>query len=182
MSFKYDNGCDDLYTKYLPNILSAFNLSLGLFSILLTFNQEYTLAAMMILIAAMIDRYDGRISRYFNASSELGKELDSLSDLTSFGIAPAILICIKFDFFNNGLLGELGIVMVFLYVISGSFRLANYNINEFKGYFLGVPITVAGSIITLFTLFKFNAQILIAIILLLLFAYLMLSKIKLKKF
>ncbi|MEO4053070.1 CDP-alcohol phosphatidyltransferase family protein [Solibacillus sp. CAU 1738] len=166
----------------MPNILSAFNLSLGLFSILLTFNKEYALAAMMILIAAVIDRYDGRIARFFNVSSELGKELDSLSDLTSFGIAPAILICIKFDFFNNGSLGELGIVIVFLYVISGSFRLANYNINEFEGYFTGVPITVAGSILTFFTIFNFNAQILIAIILLMLFAYLMVSKIQLKKF
>lgn len=169
-------------TKFLPNILSALNLSLGLASILLTFNKDYSLAAMMILIAAVIDRYDGRIARFFNVSSELGKELDSLSDLTSFGIAPAILICIKFNFFNFNLLDEIGLVVVFLYVISGAFRLANYNVNEFEGYFTGVPIPIAGSIVTIFTIFKFNNQNFIAIILLLLFAYLMVSKIKLKKF
>lgn len=169
-------------TKFLPNILSALNLSLGLASILLTFNKDYSLAAMMILIAAVIDRYDGRIARFFNVSSELGKELDSLSDLTSFGIAPAILICIKFNFFNFNLLDEIGLVVVFLYVISGAFRLANYNVNEFEGYFTGVPIPIAGSIVTIFTIFKFNNQNFIAIILLLLFAYLMVSKIKIKKF
>ena len=67
--------------KYIPNILTFLNLSFGILSIIQVINKYYLIAALFIIGAALIDRYDGRIARAFNVSSEIGKELDSLSDL-----------------------------------------------------------------------------------------------------
>ena len=76
----------------IPNIFTFINLSFGILSLLATFESNYQLACIFILLAALVDRYDGRIARYLQVSSDLGKELDSLADLVSFGVAPSILI------------------------------------------------------------------------------------------
>ena len=75
----------------IPNIFTFINLSFGILSLLSTFEDNYSLACIFILLAALVDRYDGRIARYLQVTSDLGKELDSLADLVSFGVAPSIL-------------------------------------------------------------------------------------------
>lgn len=167
----------------IPNLLTLTNLSLGILSTLETFNENYFSAAMLIIIAALIDGYDGKIARLLNTSSNLGKELDSLADLISFGVAPAFLILIKYYFSTLSHIEIIGICVSLSYIISGCYRLAKYNLSEFNGVFTGVPITVAGSIIALFSLVTPGNTIstLLSTILLITFAYLMVSKFKLKK-
>ena len=80
----------------IPNVFTFINLSCGIISILCTFEKNYLFASFFILIAALVDRYDGRIARWLNVSSELGKELDSLADLVSFGVAPSILMFLMY--------------------------------------------------------------------------------------
>ena len=164
----------------IPNIFTFINLSFGILSLLATFESNYQLACIFILLAALVDRYDGRIARYLQVSSDLGKELDSLADLVSFGVAPSILIFLLFDFYTLGPSKIFGII----FPICGAFRLARYNASEFNGVFTGVPITVTGSVLALFCLFTINKTIsaLIPFLLLLLGSYLMVSTFKLKKF
>ena len=172
-----------MFKKYIPNLLTFANLTLGVISILEIIIKNYFAAAILIIFAAFIDRYDGRAARFFNVSSELGKELDSLSDLVSFGIAPAFLIFTKFDFFSAGIIRLAGVCFLLLYIMSGAYRLARYNIGKSDGIFLGVPITIAGLIIALYALFIPSNIIsaLVSAMLLLLLSCLMVSKIRFKK-
>jgi len=170
--------------KSIPNLLTSTNLSLGVLSILETFKLNYFLAAIFIIIAALIDRYDGRIARFLNVSSDLGKQLDSLSDLISFGVAPAFLVFFKYNFLDLDYMKVIGVCFLLSYIISGSYRLAKYNTSQFDGVFTGVPITVTGSIVALFSLVTPNNgifSILLSIALLALLTYLMISKFKFKK-
>jgi len=175
---------ESMLKKSIPNLLTSTNLSLGVLSILETFKENYFLAAIFIIIAALIDRYDGRIARFLNVSSDLGTQLDSLSDLISFGVAPAFLVFIKYNFLDLDYMKVIGGCFLLSYIISGSYRLAKYNTSQFDGIFTGVPITVTGSIIALFSLVTPNNgifSILLSIILLALLTYLMVSKFKFKK-
>lgn len=168
----------------IPNLLTFTNLSLGVLSILETFKENYFLSAIFILIAALIDRYDGRIARFLNVSSDLGKQLDSLSDLISFGVAPAFLIFFKYNFLDLDYMEVIGACFLLSYIISGSYRLAKYNAIQFDGIFTGMPITVAGSIIALFSLATPSNSIfsiLSLITLLVILTYLMVSELKFKK-
>ena len=75
----------------IPNMLTSLNLVLGMGSIISTFQGNFYQAAILIVLAMVADGLDGRVARFFNSSSDFGKELDSLCDLVSFGVAPAIL-------------------------------------------------------------------------------------------
>ena len=76
----------------VPNIFTLSNMSCGIMSILMSFEGNYKLSALFILLAGIFDRYDGRVARYLKVDNDLGKELDSLCDVVSFGVAPSILI------------------------------------------------------------------------------------------
>ncbi|MPQ43038.1 CDP-diacylglycerol--serine O-phosphatidyltransferase [Clostridium tarantellae] len=168
----------------IPNIFTFINLSFGIFSLLATYNKEYFLAALFIIIAGLVDRYDGRVARYLNVSSDLGKELDSLADLVSFGVAPSLLTFMLYNFNSLGPNGFLGYILVIIFPICGAFRLARYNTASFGGVFTGVPITIAGCVMALFIMItaKHPTNIVLPIILMILFSYLMVSKFQLKKF
>lgn len=172
-----------MFVKYIPNLLTFSNLSLGLFSILELFKQNYLASAMFILFAALIDRYDGKIARRLNVCSEFGKELDSLADLVSFGIAPALLIYMKFNFNEVGVLKLAGIILLVIYVISGAHRLALFNIKKFEGTFRGIPITVAGLVLSTYALVLPNTiiSLFVSAVSMLILSYLMVSNIKIKK-
>ena len=167
----------------IPNIFTFINLSFGILSLLATFEQEYLLSAIFIIIAALVDRYDGRVARFLNVSSDLGKELDSLADLVSFGVAPAILTFLLYNFSTLGPKGILGYALLLTFPICGAFRLARYNASSFQGVFTGVPITIAGSIIAIFALFTANnlTTVFLPVILMIIFSYLMVSNLKFKK-
>lgn len=166
--------------RYIPNIFTFFNLALGILAIMCIFNQDYFDSALLILLAAVMDRYDGKIARKFNATSEIGKELDSLSDLISFGVAPTILM------WNIALIhfGILGIIVTILYAIAGAYRLARYNVMDFDGIYYGIPITMSGGIVAIISLYltKYKINIIILAFIMLLLAYIMITKkIRLKK-
>lgn len=164
----------------VPNIFTLSNLAFGVLSLIMTFQGDYKMASLFILIAGLIDRYDGRVARFLDVSSEIGKELDSLADLVSFGVAPSILI---FNLYNFSELGFLGYLLLLIFPMSGAYRLARYNITAFDGLFTGVPITAAGSFLALYSLLTMDrvAQPILPIILVVMFSYLMISKLRFKK-
>lgn len=163
----------------IPNIFTFINLTFGMLSIMFAFTNNLNLSAMMVLCAALVDRYDGRIARLINAESMIGKELDSLADLISFGAAPAILSWSIFliDY------GVFGYILTILFPIAGAFRLARYNVTQFNNVFSGMPITIAGSLLAIYNLISLNVihYEIISLIVILLLSYLMVSKMKIKK-
>lgn len=127
------------------NVLTLLNLGLGGFAIIACINGQLHLSLLFIFIAALADRFDGMIARKFHIESDLGKQLDSMSDIISFGVAPALLL-------YQGILhlfGFPGIFFTIFYIACGAFRLARFNIAENDGYFTGLPITAAGCLLTL---------------------------------
>lgn len=164
----------------VPNIFTFANLACGVLSLLATFNSDYKWASLFIIIASLIDRYDGRVARVLQVSSEIGKELDSLADLVSFGVAPSILIFNLYNFINLGIIGYL---LVLIFPIAGAYRLARYNITPFNNVFMGVPITIAGSFLALYCLITLNNanSPIISIVLIIILSYLMVSKFQIKK-
>lgn len=163
----------------IPNLFTFANLSCGILAILFTLTDKPVAAAIFIVTAALIDRYDGRVARKFDASSPLGKELDSLADLVSFGAAPAVLAW--GTFLNN--FGFIGYLITIIYPICGAYRLARFNVSSFNNVFTGVPITVAGAIAAIdIIIFSFMPHRIISSILLLLLSYLMVSNVEFKKF
>ncbi|TDT60891.1 CDP-diacylglycerol--serine O-phosphatidyltransferase [Fonticella tunisiensis] len=163
----------------IPNFLTFLNLSFGMLSILLTLTDKPNMAALMIVCAALVDRYDGRIARLFNAESPLGKELDSLADLVSFGAAPAVLTWNTF--LKN--FGIIGYIIAIIFPISGAFRLARYNVTKFENVFTGVPITMAGSLMAFDNLiaYYYKEHSIVSIAFMLILSCLMVSKLKVKK-
>lgn len=164
----------------VPNIFTLSNLAFGVLSLIMTFQGDYKMASLFILIAGLIDRYDGRVARFLDVSSEIGKELDSLADLVSFGVAPSILV---FNLYNFSELGFLGYLLLLIFPLSGAYRLARYNITSFDGLFTGVPITAAGSFLALYSLLTMDkiSKPILPIILVVMFSYLMISKLRFKK-
>lgn len=174
----------------IPNIFTFINLSCGILSILSVINDNYLLAAIFILVAGFVDRYDGRVARYLQVSSDLGKELDSLADLVSFGVAPSILIYFSCGLNQtNPVLALIGFALLLAFPICGAFRLARFNTVQFDGSFRGIPITIAGCFMAALDLILRLAKVsvqgsavtYIMLILMIAGAYLMVSNIKLKK-
>ncbi|HEY4553631.1 MAG TPA: CDP-diacylglycerol--serine O-phosphatidyltransferase [Bacillaceae bacterium] len=127
------------------NVLTLANLGLGGFAIIAGLNGQLHLSLLLIFIAALADRFDGMAARKLQIESELGKQLDSMSDIISFGVAPALLL-------YQGILhlfGFPGVFFTIFYIGCGAFRLARFNITESNGYFTGLPITAAGCLLTL---------------------------------
>ena len=172
----------------IPNLFTFINLSCGIVSILSVINENYFISSIFILLAGLVDRYDGRVARFLNVSSDLGKELDSLADLVSFGVAPSILIYTFFELSEPGLLGIIGFIILLTFPICGAYRLARFNTAQFDGVFTGITITIVGCFMALFALLfmLFNIELTkiltyITIILMILGSYLMVSRIQLKK-
>jgi CDP-diacylglycerol--serine O-phosphatidyltransferase len=132
------------------------------------------------LAAAFIDRYDGKIARKFNAVSLIGKELDSLADLVSFGVAPAMLAW-KLSLLNYGIISYL---LLLVFPICGAFRLARFNISDFKSVYTGIPITIAGSLLALdcIAAAKLGVHSGVTAIFTLLLSYSMVCSLEIKKF
>lgn len=167
----------------IPNIFTFINLSCGVLSLLSTHKGNYVVAGIFILIAGLVDRYDGRVARFLQVSSELGKELDSLADLVSFGVAPSILMYLNFDLRTFGPYGILGIIILLTVPICGAFRLARYNTSSFDGVFTGVPITIIGCFLALLPIIYtwITIPVFVIVIFMILGSYLMVSTLHLKK-
>jgi CDP-diacylglycerol--serine O-phosphatidyltransferase len=138
---------------------------------------DYKNAAILILIGMMLDSMDGRIARMLHVDSELGKELDSLADVVTFGVAPAMMA--YYSYFSD--FGMAGMAISGLFPLFGAYRLARFNINAVKSskkYFTGVPITAGGGLLTLLTLFQGKMPEIILPIAFFIICYLMVSTIK----
>ena len=137
----------------MPNILTLIGVCIGLSSIKFALDDRYGIAIIAIVIAALIDGLDGRIARLIKGTSKVGKELDSLTDVISFGVAPAFIM--YFWSLNN--LGKFGWLLCLIYVICVALRLARFNVNSNEesswrdNFFEGVP-SPAGGILVLMPL------------------------------
>lgn len=138
------------YRRLIPNMCTSSNLVFGMCSILSTYSGNLVWGSIFILLALVADGLDGRTARFFGVASEMGKEMDSLCDLGSFGIAPAFLAW-AFVLHNHGILG---IVVAIFFAICGMWRLARFNVNAsvVHGYFMGLAIPTGGNIVAMTTL------------------------------
>ena len=138
-------------TRYLlPNILTLGGVCLGISSIKFSIDGNFNLAVILILLAAILDALDGRVARLIKGTSEFGKELDSLTDFVSFGIAPVLIL--YFWELNN--YGKLGWAIALIYSVCCVLRLARFNLtknendHEWKNnFFEGVPSPAGGLLI-----------------------------------
>ncbi len=165
-------------TNYLANAITVGNLLMGFLSIIYTLRGEHSNAVLAIFIALLFDGLDGRVARFLENSTEFGRELDSLSDIVSFGVAPALLI---YSISLSGI-GLLGIAAASSIVIAGAMRLARFNILKGLKYFIGLPIPVAGVFLSslIYTETKIAPKTLA--VLMIIIAYLMISKVRYPSF
>ena len=133
----------------MPNTLTLIGVCIGLTSINFALNQNFKLAIVAIVCAAIIDGLDGRIARLIKGTSKVGKELDSLTDIISFGVAPAFIMY----FWTLNTLGKIGWLISLIYVVCVALRLARFNINtggepSWKdNFFEGVPSPAGGILV-----------------------------------
>ena len=130
----------------LPSVLTTFGMFAGFYSIIASINGEFTTAAISIMIAMLWDTLDGRVARLTNTQSEFGAEYDSLADLVSFGLAPALLV---YEWTLSDL-GRFGWLAAFIYLACAALRLARFNTqvgSADKRYFQGFPSPAAAGVI-----------------------------------
>ena len=138
-------------TRYLlPNILTLAGVCLGISSIKFSIDGNFSLAVTLILFAAILDALDGRIARLIKGTSEFGKELDSLTDFVSFGIAPVFVLY----FWELKNYGKLGWAITLIYSVCCVIRLARFNLTKIdeaenwkNNFFEGVPSPAGGLLI-----------------------------------
>ena len=137
----------------LPNLITTAGLFAGFYGIVAATQGKFEQASVAIFIAMILDGLDGRVARMTNTQSEFGAEYDSLADMGSFGLAPALIM---YEWSLSSLvnvswhLGKLGWLAAFLYVASGALRLARYNTkasNTDKRYFQGLPSPAAAAVV-----------------------------------
>ncbi len=136
----------------LPNILTLGGVCLGISSIKFSIDGNFNLAVIFILLASILDALDGRIARLIKGTSEFGKELDSLTDFVSFGIAPVFILY----FWELSNYGKLGWTIALIYSVCCVLRLARFNLNKNNeqqdwknNFFEGVPSPAGGLLILL---------------------------------
>ena len=170
----------------LPNTLTVIGVCIGLSSIKFALDARFDLSIIAILIAAIIDALDGRIARLIKGTSKVGKELDSLTDVISFGVAPAFIM--YFWYLNQ--MGKVGWLLSLIYIVCVALRLARFNITTNQhsswkdNFFEGVP-SPAGAVLlllplileqsNLFYIVQYNNQIISVIFIII--PLLMISKI-----
>ena len=133
----------------LPNMLTLIGVCIGLTSIRFALDGKFEFAIIAIIFAALIDGLDGRIARLIKGTSKVGKELDSLTDMISFGVAPAFIMY----FWKLNTLGRFGWLICLIYVICVALRLARFNVNSNQepswrdNFFEGVPSPAGGILV-----------------------------------
>ena len=142
----------------LPNILTLIGVCIGLTSIKFAFDGKFELSIIAVLIAAIIDGLDGRIARLIKGTSKVGKELDSLTDVISFGVAPAFIMY----FWALSETGRVGWLISLIYVVCVALRLARFNVssNEERSwkdnFFEGIPSPAGGVLVLMPLIFSIS--------------------------
>jgi CDP-diacylglycerol--serine O-phosphatidyltransferase len=171
-----------------PNLLTAGNVFAGFYSIVATMNLRFDSAAIAIVVAAFMDGLDGKVARFTGGSSRFGVEFDSLADLVSFGVAPALLMYqLELKAY-----GRFGWVACFLFVACGALRLARFNVQSTsteKRWFTGLPIPMAALTLAATVLFFRHLRAegrehtgLLFVLLVYLLSFLMVSTFKYRSF
>jgi len=130
----------------LPNLFTTAALFCGFYAIVQAMNLRFDQAAIAIFVAMVLDSMDGRVARWTNTQSAFGAEYDSLSDMVSFGVAPALVV---YEWSMKGL-GKLGWIAAFIYVAGAALRLARFNTNIAvvdKRFFQGLPSPAAAALV-----------------------------------
>ena len=142
----------------LPNMLTLIGVCIGLSSIKFALDEKFKLAIVAIIFAAVIDGLDGRIARLIKGTSKVGKELDSLTDVISFGVAPSFVM--YFWLLNN--LGKFGWLLCLIYVVCVALRLARFNVSSNDesswkdNFFEGVPSPAGGILVLMPLIFSLS--------------------------
>jgi CDP-diacylglycerol--serine O-phosphatidyltransferase len=170
----------------LPNALTIFGVCLGLSSIKFALDANYAMSVIAIAFAAILDTLDGRVARLIRGTSKVGKELDSLTDVISFGVAPSFIMY----FWTINELGKLGWLLILIYTVCCALRLARFNLTTAEetevwkiNFFEGVPSPAAAGLIllplilNLSGLFEFENHAITSSIVILTTSILMISKI-----
>ena len=150
--------------RLVPNSISSMSLIFGILAIFKTFEGDFFYAPIFIVVAAIFDSLDGRAARALGVGGgDFGKEVDSLCDMSSFGVAPAIMI------YQYGMteLGIVGQVIAACFAIGGCMRLARFNVNTatVKGYFQGMPIPAGACVLSSYVIsgYSFSAEVVAAL-------------------
>ena len=142
----------------LPNAITLIGVCIGLTSIKFALDGKFALAVIAILFASLMDALDGRIARLIKGTSKMGKELDSLGDVISFGVAPAFIMY----FWSLQYLDKLGWFVCLMYVVCVALRLARFNVNSEEepswkdNFFEGVPAPAGGIIVLMPLVLSFS--------------------------
>ena len=165
----------------IPNAVTLANIALGFLGILSAAQGHFQRAVMFLFAGALCDLADGRLARALGATSDFGKELDSLSDMVSFGVAPAILVYLAV----LAPLGARGLIITAIFPLAGAVRLARYNIDTSEGadqVFEGLPIPIAASYVWSFVIMRGALSVWLVAAGVLLISALMVSTMKIPKF
>jgi len=170
----------------LPNTLTVFGVCLGLSSIKFALDTNYAMAIIAIGFAAILDTLDGRVARLIKGSSKVGKELDSLTDVISFGVAPSFILY----FWALNEIGKFGWLLVLIYTVCCALRLARFNLTVIDeneswkiNFFEGVPSPAAAGLallpllLSLSNLIEFENYVILSSVAILVTSFLMVSKI-----
>ena len=142
----------------LPNILTLIGVCIGLTSIKFAFDGKFELSIVAVIVAGIIDGLDGRIARLIKGTSKVGKELDSLTDVISFGVAPAFIMY----FWSMSEIGRLGWLISIIYVVCVALRLARFNVNSEAepswrdNFFEGIPSPAGGILVLMPLIYSFS--------------------------
>lgn len=154
--------------KYVaPNVVTSLGIAVGMLSIATAIRGETVFAAWLVIIAVLVDKLDGTVARLLKASTRFGEQMDSFSDLITFGVAPAVFFLSWSDQqviagATDPLYRVLTYSCAFLYTIAAALRLSKFNLFSSyfgKDYFFGVPTTLSGALLasSLLTLLKYEA-------------------------
>ncbi|KRE93869.1 CDP-diacylglycerol--serine O-phosphatidyltransferase [Paenibacillus sp. Soil766] len=172
-----------MLTKSIPSLFTVGNLFLGVLSIILAFSGEHGIAAVLVIVAMLLDGLDGRVARALNAQSEFGKELDSLSDVISFGVAPAFIMYVVAFNDPTVISPAFAWIVTAIFPICGALRLARFNVVAgTPGYFIGLPIPAAGGVLCTLALFVNDINVYVLLVSTVLLSYLMVSTVKYPNF
>tara|TARA_Y100001970_G_scaffold11299_1_gene13145 strand:+ start:1419 stop:2216 length:798 start_codon:yes stop_codon:yes gene_type:complete len=142
----------------LPNIFTLVGVCIGLSSIRFALDGRFEIAIIAIIVASIIDGLDGRIARIIKGTSKVGKELDSLTDVISFGVAPAFIMY----FWKLNELGRIGWLICLIYIVCVALRLARFNVNSTnqpnwkENFFEGIPSPAGGVLVLMPLIYSFS--------------------------
>jgi CDP-diacylglycerol--serine O-phosphatidyltransferase len=136
------------FRKIVPNMVTSGNLLCGMMALFLLFQGRFVPAAWLVFMAVFFDCMDGKVARSLGGGTQFGLEFDSLADVVSFGVVPAMLMYVSYI----NVLGVWGVLAAAFFALCGALRLARFNVVHLPGPFQGLPIPAGGMFLASFIL------------------------------